>query len=79
MHRQCHERNGIVSAYDQRIRYQAVSAFSVTSVAWVAECLILPLLTDHFEAEEANREGFTCTIHKMQYYSALEPLVPLHI
>ncbi|KAK3491070.1 uncharacterized protein B0T23DRAFT_318486 [Neurospora hispaniola] len=24
-----------------------------------------------------NREGFTYTIHKMQYYSALEPLFPL--
>lgn len=54
---------------------QAVSASPEASVAWAAVCLVLPLLTNHFDAEEANREGFTYTIHRMEHYSALEPLV----
>ncbi|KAK3396968.1 hypothetical protein B0T20DRAFT_480569 [Sordaria brevicollis] len=54
---------------------QAVSASPEASVAWAAVCLVLPLFTNHFDAEEANHEGFTYSIHRMQYYSALEPLV----
>ncbi|KAK1775475.1 ankyrin repeat-containing domain protein [Copromyces sp. CBS 386.78] len=54
---------------------QAVSASPEASVAWAAVCLVLPLLTNHVDAEEANREGFTYTIHRMDHYSALEPLV----
>lgn len=54
---------------------QAVSASPEASVAWAAVCLVLPLLTNHADAEEANREGFTHTTHRMEYYSALEPLV----
>ncbi|KAK3950846.1 hypothetical protein QBC32DRAFT_375348 [Pseudoneurospora amorphoporcata] len=54
---------------------QAVSASPEASVAWAAVCLVLPLLTNHVDAEEANREGFTHTIHRMDHYSALEPLV----
>ena len=54
---------------------QAVAVSPEASVAWAAVCLVLPLLTNHLDADEDNRNGFTYTICRMKYYSALEPLV----
>ncbi|KAH6620872.1 ankyrin repeat protein [Chaetomium sp. MPI-SDFR-AT-0129] len=53
----------------------ATRASPEASIAWAGISIVLPLLTNHRTAEQANREGFTYVTTRMRYYTAFEPEV----
>jgi hypothetical protein len=52
---------------------EAIKASSEASLAWAGVCLALPLLTNPFQAREANEQGFVEITASMKYFTALEP------
>lgn len=53
----------------------AVAVSPPASLAWAGVCLILPILTNPYAAEEANTDGFTYVTSHIRFYVALEPLL----
>ncbi|KAJ5741151.1 hypothetical protein N7493_001023 [Penicillium malachiteum] len=51
----------------------ATSVSTEASVIWAGVSLILPVLTNHTTAEQANRDGFIHVTGRMRFYIALEP------
>ncbi|KAJ5691664.1 vegetative incompatibility protein het-e-1 [Penicillium malachiteum] len=51
----------------------ATSVSTEASLIWAGVSLILPVLTNHTTAEQANRDGFTHVTARMRFYIALEP------
>ncbi|KAJ5609868.1 hypothetical protein N7528_009134 [Penicillium herquei] len=51
----------------------ATSVSTEASLIWAGVSLILPVLTNHTTAEQANRDGFTHVTGRMRFYIALEP------
>lgn len=48
----------------------ATKASPEASIVWAGVSIVLPLLTNHRTAEEANREGFIYVATRMRYYAA---------
>ncbi|KAI6381340.1 hypothetical protein MCOR25_001272 [Pyricularia grisea] len=50
----------------------AVQASPMASAAWAGVCLLLPLLTNPAEVDQANKEGIAYVTQKIQYYTDME-------
>ncbi|KAI6524644.1 hypothetical protein MCOR05_009691 [Pyricularia oryzae] len=50
----------------------AVQASPMASTAWAGVCLLLPLLTNPAEVDQANKEGFAYVAQKIRYYTDME-------
>ncbi|TLS21308.1 uncharacterized protein PpBr36_10327 [Pyricularia pennisetigena] len=49
-----------------------VQASPMASTAWAGVCLLLPLLTNPDEVDQANKEGFAYVTQKIQYYTDMD-------